>query len=851
MSRILPLARSSLTTRITLGWLGLTLLLLVIFSSLSLRGSREAALVKGRTLLAHEVETTQVRFQAAVADIANDARFLANSPVVQEFLAQGGETARRRVEEEFRALLNSKANYFQVRLLDLTPAGQELVRLDHLDGPITLCPPEQLQAKGQRDYFLESLPLALGAMYLSDVNLNRDFGKITEPHIPTLRAATKAQSSAVAEAQGLVIINVDLRGLFTSIATSRNPAVQLSVANEAGDYVLHPEVMRLFGSELGTADRFSSAPPNEGGLEMETTFPFIPDQARQAHLRLTLPAAELAASSQATDHSVLGGTLLAGLIALVLVFTFARLVSGKLHQLTLAVVDYQPGQEMSGLPMAGSDELSLLAGKFHALAARVNEDLIRVDQARAAAEAASQARENFLAMMSHEIRTPLNSVIGLLRTLQRNRPSPHQAPILEALGSATRQLLNLVNEALDHSKLTAGKMEFLAEPFSLRALLRDAQQTYETLARQKGLSFTADLSSALPDWVQGDATRLNQVLHNLLANALKFTDAGGITLCAQPLEPLGLLLTITDTGIGIAPENVGRLFQPFDQAHGEIARRFGGTGLGLALAREIVVLQGGSLEVASAGANQGSTFTLRLPLSAASAQPAVSTAVPDWRGRRFLYIEDVASNQEIMALLLTETGVQLDTARTGAEGLAAWLADPPDLVLLDLQLPDTDGLTLARTALAQLPQSRCLAVSAQVSETTRQACAATGMLGFLSKPLDAAVCFAEMARHVSPLSGSDALQTLFQEDPVRRQRLFAALAKEFTAHQTTLRQATAEGDVQALRDLRHKLHTAISQFQLPQLGAALEQLIAQPQDAAAQAVALSELAASAAAFGRP
>jgi signal transduction histidine kinase/CheY-like chemotaxis protein len=838
MSRSLSFSSWSLTTRITLGWLVITALLLFTFAWFSLSGSREYALTRAQTLLAHEIETAQVRIQTAVSDIASDALFLAQGPAVREFLASGDAAALQRVEAEFRALLSSKPSYFQVRLLTLETTGQELVRLDHLNATVSVIPKAQLQAKGDRDYFIESLPLAMGNIYLSDVNLNRDFGRITEPHIPTLRAATKAQAGNTGTPRGLIVINADLRNLFKSLTYSKNPSIHLSLANEAGDFVLHENEAWCFSSDLGTAHRFAAAPPSTSALQQEITFPFMPKHQRRAHLRATLPPAELESGIRQAGQKALGITLLGGLISLVLVMTFARVVAAKMHRLTTAVVEFQPGEKLPELPPLGTDEIGLLGAKFQAMAARVNEDLVRVDQARQTAEEAIQGRDDFLAMMSHEIRTPLNSVVGLLRTLERNRPSPHQQPILDAMGIATRQLLNLVNEALDHSKITAGKMEFNPIPFSLHSLLRDVSLTYAPQARQKGLDFELNLDETLPDWVLGDPTRLNQVIHNLLANALKFTDHGRISLQANALTPSGLDLSITDTGIGIAQENIGRLFKPFDQEHGEIARRFGGTGLGLALAQQMVTLQGGSLEVTSAGPNQGSTFTLKLPLppaQAPAAQLASPAAVPNWSGRRLLYIEDVASNQEIMALLLADTGVTLETASTGAEGLQRWLQHPPDLVLLDLQLPDTDGLTLAGKALAQLPESRCLAVTAQFSAETRAACKAAGMVGYLSKPLDAPVVFAEIQRHLaSGNTTSESLKTLFHDDPVRRQRVFAALGREFQHHQETLAKACSTKDVAALRALRHQLHTAISQFHLASLDRALAALMIDPTNESMQ-----------------
>jgi len=587
----------------------------------------------------------------------------------------------------------------------------------------------------------------------------------------------------------------------------------------------------------------------------------------------------------------------------------------RLREVGDAMARYESGQEIPARPgEATGDEIGQLAEMFRGLAAKVRDDVAKLEAARREAEEATRARDDFLALMSHEIRTPMNAVSGLLRVLERNQPAPHQEPVLASLRSASRQLIALLDEALDHSKIKAGKVDFHPVDFSLRELLGDVALTHRPLAAQKGLTFAYAPDPEMPDRLNGDVVRLGQVLNNLLGNAVKFTDRGSITLAAReitadppeapavtdpasPSRPTAtptnrarriIEFTVTDTGIGIAGENIGRIFSPFDQEHGDIGRRFGGTGLGLSIVRSLVELQGGSLSVESTP-GKGSCFTVRIPFDAAASPEGPerrAPATPRWNHRRFLYVEDVASNREVMAATLADTEAQLEFAETGARGIRlATEHGPFDIALIDLQLPDMNGLELARALQAADPRLRLLAVTAQTSAETRDECLACGLSGVVTKPFTPANLFAEISRwlpdegasHPRPASASgeddpspppasfapashpppqspslpdaaagtpqpaDALAALFPGEPERVQRLLATLAREFNQHVADFADASKRADVTALRALRHKLHSALIQLHLDDLRTALDAVIEAPdradrRDAAAHAL---------------
>ncbi|QDR81742.1 ATP-binding protein [Sporomusa termitida] len=568
--------------------------------------------------------------------------------------------------------------------------------------------------------------------------------------------------------------------------------------------------------------------------------------------------AELSAARDRTEKAALLQVVLAviiiGAVAALLRLFFTQ-VNRPIQNYNEVLTGFSLDDEHFRLVPDGSRELRLLADTFNNL-------FTSMKAAKEEAEQANKAKSEFLAHMSHEIRTPLHTVIGYNYLLGSTTLTPKQQEYSGNISKAATGLLAIISEILDFSKIEAQRMTLEAVEFDLYDTVEELCSMVEVEARQKGLMFNREIQSAVPRYVKGDMVKLKQVILNLLANSVKFTQQGSIGIFLELIENEGehivLGVSVTDTGIGISPEQQQRLFNAFTQGDASTSRKYGGTGLGLAIARKMVELMSGSITVHSA-VGQGSCFSFAVPLAAVAQLSCHRTAAAGNKKimieKRILLVEDNLINLQMTKEILETFGFTVDTAPSGRMALA-WLGQATyDAILLDIRMPEMDGYETARRIIAATGE-KCpplVALSADAVQGVEEQARQAGFSGYLTKPLEVARLIEVLQTHLAlpPASGSGAATAGEQSNNAAcldaasavarlggKKAAYKQLLKRFVGHggdADTLATQIATGDFAGAKLLVHTLKgTAanIGATRLTQVCCQVEQALSQENDQA-------------------
>lgn len=466
---------------------------------------------------------------------------------------------------------------------------------------------------------------------------------------------------------------------------------------------------------------------------------------------------------------------------------------------------------------------------------KIEQELV---EARELAEKANVSKSSFLANMSHEIRTPLNAILGFADLLERSTLNKQQKEYLEAIGTSGKNLLAIINDILDFSKIEAGMLNLEKIPFSPQQLVQSVYTMFYARAQNKKLRLSANIDPALPPLVSGDSTRLNQILINLIGNAIKFTEAGEVTVGCELLErkekDARIKFYVADSGIGIDPDKLEKIFERFTQADSDTTRNFGGTGLGLSIVKKLVELQGGEIHVKSEpGKGSEFIFIIEYDLADASAVMVADTVAQEYTGNGFkgskvLIVEDNAINQKLTTTILEEEGFVFKIAENGQKAVDILRNEPYDVILMDLQMPVLDGYHATRIIREELKISTpVIAMTANALAGEKERCLSLGMNAYITKPFKAETLFSTLNKILSENRTNAASQNSYAEKGAARITDLVYL-KEFYGDKESLIKETLEmfleqnpedvkdletaftlGDYPSIKRISHGLQTSL------------------------------------------
>lgn len=573
--------------------------------------------------LTHTAEMIRLKMMDYTNHLERDINQLASSPLLERYSEDTTGDNLDVLTQEYISVLASKPNFFQIRLIEANNLGKEIIRVERKKDKLLTTPKNELQYKGDRDYFQELSDMPLDSLYYSEINLNREHTQISDPRIPTLRMGKRLKANRLGEM--ILIVNIDLNKIFAELEQLLPESYELRVLNHDGHYLIHPDVAATFTFEYDRKSVFheefdSREYLQEDGQwkdEFQTSETIvsrieIPYGREHVNLQAMVSAKKsiILSSFYSWRNKVLFLILGVAIVFLLLAFVYMRRQSSELNRITAQLSSFANEPTPMNLPIKRKDEIGELASSFELMSRKISESQQLLEEAREKAEEAYAEKNMFLENMSHEIRNPLQAIIGTTEILEQNKMDPAQQPFISSLKFSATQLKSLVTDILDYGKIKAGQIKIDPEWNRLDTFCQELIQSLGHLAQRKNIKLTL----AFPTEFQGehfkyDPLRLYQILNNLLNNALKFTpEKGQIILTVSLAEKEKIKFAVSDNGPGMPEEELKRILN-----RNYTSDYSTGAGLGLTIVKELLHLQNSELTVIS-NEGKGSEFNFELAI---------------------------------------------------------------------------------------------------------------------------------------------------------------------------------------------------------------------------------------------
>ncbi|MDQ3141362.1 MAG: ATP-binding protein [Bacteroidota bacterium] len=600
--------------------------------------SSKIIIAYSREQLNHSSEVVDLKFKTFLDQVRHDIEFLVHSPFLEDFVLEENlhlkAELKSKMAKEFHSLISSREAYGQIRFIGIENNGKELIRTDRKDGMAYIFSEKDLQEKGSTNYFKESIQLPKDSIYFSVIDLNKEYGQISKPEMPTLRAACPLYANNTLF--GILVINADLKNVFADLRKLAGPGFNLYVIDNAGYYLVHPDSSRSFGFEYqvkaGFEDDFKlNLTVLDSNLLQSKSYPglygdqyFIirdleyPRKNYKLYTMVTSSEEKILFPIEEWRGKSILITVLIILVFLFFAFIWMRRQVKGLQLITESMGSLPEDLNTNEILVDRNDEIGILAKTFNQMKFTIQNNLKNLAEAKEEAIQANIAKEEFLENMSHEMRNPLHTILGMTDILERSQPKEEQLPIIKTLKFSSNNLLSLVNDVLDFSKLREGKIILKEEHVMLFELCEEVIKSYryDTLTKKIQLEFVypQEIKSL---HILSDSLRLNQILSNLISNAIKFTKQGGrvslsIDLVRQNAHEIELHFMVIDTGMGIEESNIQKIVERFNTSEElDMNTRIQGAGLGLPIVVQLLKLFNSKLNIQSK-LQQGSTFSFQI-----------------------------------------------------------------------------------------------------------------------------------------------------------------------------------------------------------------------------------------------
>lgn len=782
-------------------------------------------------------------FYSLLGEVSNDIAVIANSPTLKEFVEDPSDDSRVAVNELFYVTLQNKPSYFQIRWIGVEENGKEIVRYERKENGIFKS--DSLQEKGDREYFQKTLELGPGEYYFSQINLNEEYGVISKPFTPTLRAASPIFNNEE-QILGVLVINVEMSQLYEDFEQISGNNSEFYLIDANGEYLYSPDKTVQFASQKGNiANFFSDIDMKDQEIYThdqqfesfhkndKTFLSFIKELeyfngSRKIYLVSAIEQEALMKSALMVRSYSLRTLFVVCLFSLIISLIFTSFFSRKIQQITSAISNYDKGIDTDiVLPLNRKDEIGVLASAFTKMKKRIDKNVKELNLSLKKEKQAKEQRDEFLQNMSHEMRTPLNTILGLTQILYKQKPSQSQLPIIKSLEKSANNLAGLVYDVLDHQKLVEGRLQIAYQPVDISKLLHDIYSNYQFEAAKKGLKFNLNISEELKNVrFNTDPLRLSQIVTNLVVNSIKYTRKGGISLYAEKIEKeekIYLQIRIKDTGVGIEEENIHRINDRFFRENEDFSFRNEGYGLGLSIVRQLTGLFGGEIK-AKSEKGVGSEFFLKIPIEASPDHHVLKEESEDDqiipnlnKSYNILYIEDDLPTIEMVKHLLDNKNINLIQVASKKEVLKILENESPDLLISDLMLKEEN----LKTQIVQWYDSGKLKCPIIITSALEPVDFYFDRLVYFQKPYDVDFfkdyVYQVLAENEYKKPDFANLYSNYDNDREKVNKVLNLLHDEFITYLDRIFNAHEKQDQKEWKAINHKLITHVNNLKLMEL----------------------------------